>query len=77
MGARAVIEVRDGGRGIPEEEIPRLFDRFYTANGARGGSGLGLAIVREHIDRIGAELDVRSLEGVGTTVTVSLPLPAG
>lgn len=72
VGARAVIEVRDGGPGIPPEEIPRLFDRFYTANGARGGSGLGLAIVREHADRIGADLEVRSLDGAGTTVSVSL-----
>ena len=73
-GARAVIEVRDGGPGIPEEDILRLFDRFYTSNRATAGSGLGLAIVREHADRIGATLDVRSLEGAGTTVTLSLPL---
>jgi two-component system sensor histidine kinase MtrB len=73
VGAGAVIEVRDGGPGIPEEDIPRLFDRFYTSNRVTGGSGLGLAIVREHADRIGATLDVRSLEGAGTTVIVSLP----
>ncbi len=73
VDGRVVIEVRDGGPGIPPEEIPRLFDRFYTAHGAKGGSGLGLAIVREHADRIGAELEVRSLEGAGTVVSVSLP----
>lgn len=74
VDASAIIEVRDGGPGIPEADIPRLFDRFYTANGATGGSGLGLAIVREHADRIGAGVNVRSLEGLGTTVTVSLPM---
>jgi two-component system sensor histidine kinase MtrB len=73
LGARAVVEVRDGGPGIPEEDIPRLFDRFYTSNRVTGGSGLGLAIVREHAERIGATLEVRSLEGAGTTVIVSLP----
>jgi signal transduction histidine kinase len=72
-GAQAVVEVRDGGPGIPEEDIPRLFDRFYTSNRVAGGSGLGLAIVREHAERIGATLDVRSLGGAGTTVVVSLP----
>jgi signal transduction histidine kinase len=72
-GHRAVVEVRDGGPGIPEEDIPRLFDRFYTSNRVTGGSGLGLAIVREHAERIGATLDVRSLDGAGTTVIVSLP----
>ena len=73
VGKAAVVEVRDGGPGIPEEDIPRLFDRFYTSNRVAGGSGLGLAIVREHAERIGATLDVRSPEGAGTTVIVSLP----
>ncbi|MEW6473802.1 MAG: HAMP domain-containing sensor histidine kinase [Actinomycetota bacterium] len=77
VGEQAVIEVRDAGPGIPEEDIPRLFDRFYTANRVTAGSGLGLAIVREHADRIGAVLDVPSLEGAGTTVIVSLPLCPG
>lgn len=71
--AGAVIEVSDGGPGIPDDDIPRLFDRFYTGNRTTGGSGLGLAIVREHADRIAASLEVRSLQGLGTTVTVSLP----
>lgn len=73
VAARAIIEVRDGGPGISEEDIPRLFDRFYTSNRSTGGSGLGLAIVREHAERVGAELQVRSVEGAGTMVIVSLP----
>jgi two-component system sensor histidine kinase MtrB len=76
VGERAVIEVRDGGPGIPDEDVPRLFDRFYTGNRKTGGSGLGLAIVREHVGRIHADLEVRSLQGAGTTVIVSLPLLA-
>lgn len=73
---RAVIEVCDRGPGIPNEEVPQIFDRFYTADRSSGGSGLGLAIVREHVQRIGATLDVRTRLGHGTCMVVSLPAEA-
>ena len=71
---RAILEVSDRGPGIAEEDIPHLFDRFYTSARSAGGTGLGLAIVRQHADRIGADLDVRSRTGEGATVTVALPV---
>ena len=68
------IEVRDFGRGIPEEAMGRIFEPFYTANKSRskkaGGSGLGLALVKRIADAHDAELTVKSGVGKGTTVRV-------
>ena len=81
----AVVRVRvsDNGPGIPAEQLPRLFDRFYKADPARSGagSGLGLAIAWEHTRLLGADLQVSSVVGVGTEFCVSVPvtrqLPSG
>jgi len=74
-GAR--IEVTDTGVGIPAEELPRIFERFYRgarASEARSsGSGLGLAIVRSIVEMHGGTITVESREGQGSTFTVSLP----
>lgn len=74
---RVVIEVRDTGQGIPESDLPRIFDRFYRTNAARTsatvGTGLGLNITREIIHRHGGELTVTSELGIGTTFRLSLP----
>jgi two-component system sensor histidine kinase MtrB len=79
VGGNAVVEVSDRGPGIAEQDVPHLFDRFYTTERSTGGTGLGLAIVREHADRIGATLDVRTGLGQGMCVTVTVPggSPAG
>jgi signal transduction histidine kinase len=73
----ALIEVRDTGMGIPPEEYPNLFTRFFRASNAAEaalpGTGLGLAIVQEIVHRHGGAIDVDSELGVGTTVTVWLP----
>jgi signal transduction histidine kinase/HAMP domain-containing protein len=81
---RAQIEVHDTGVGIPEEDIPRLFDRFYRATNATGhtmpGLGLGLMIVRAIVEGHDGTVAVASTVGSGTTITVELPLrpaPAG
>lgn len=70
------IEVSDNGPGIAEEEIPRLFERFYRVEKSRnrheGGSGLGLAIAKNIIDAHGQTINVRSTLGVGSTFTFSL-----
>jgi PAS domain S-box-containing protein len=74
----ARLTVRDTGTGIPESELPRLFDRFHRIEGAKGrsfeGSGIGLALVQELIKQHGGEITVSSEMGRGTLFTVSLPL---
>jgi signal transduction histidine kinase len=77
-GQSAQIEVADTGTGIAPEHLPRIFDRFYRADKARaraqGGTGLGLAIAKMLIDAHHGQLQLASTIGVGTQVTVSLPL---
>lgn len=71
------LEVEDHGVGIPRDRLAHLFDRFFRASpGAssqRRGAGLGLAIAKSIADRYGFRLSVRSEEGSGTTVSVSIP----
>jgi signal transduction histidine kinase len=76
-GHLGVVEVCDTGPGIPDDVIPHLFERFYTTGRGSGGSGLGLAIVRQHVDRLGAALEVRTAVGEGTCMVVTLPSAAG
>jgi two-component system phosphate regulon sensor histidine kinase PhoR len=70
------IHVRDTGIGIPEEELPRIFDRFYqvekVATRKAGGTGLGLSIVKHLVDSMGGAVSVQSHVGEGTCFTVSL-----
>jgi signal transduction histidine kinase len=79
-GRNAVIEIRDSGIGIPADEIPRLFTRFYRATSATehaiSGTGLGLAIVKSIADAHHGAIEVDSSPGVGTTMRVLLPLGA-
>ena len=72
---RAVIAVADTGVGIPAEDIPNLFDRYYKSDrpGAQGGTGLGLAIARELVRAQGGEVRVVSEQDVGTTFEIVLP----
>ena len=74
----AVIGVDDTGVGVPAEEIPRLFDRFYRVDKARsramGGAGLGLSIAREIVSAHGGSMQFRSEPGKGSSVIVRLPL---
>jgi signal transduction histidine kinase len=76
--AQALIEVADTGVGIAEEDLPRLFDRFYRARNAIGrsvpGLGLGLTIVRTIVEGHGGTVSVRSRVGEGTSFTVTLPV---
>lgn len=69
--------VTDEGYGIPAEELPQIFDRFYRVGEHRGkaiGTGLGLAIVKALVDAHGGEVNVTSSVGVGSTFTVRLPV---
>ncbi|MFL6032884.1 MAG: ATP-binding protein [Rubrobacteraceae bacterium] len=74
----AVISVTDRGCGIPESEIPHIFDRFYRAQGSSraDGTGLGLALAREIMDHLGGNIQVQSHPGAGSTFSVALPLTA-
>ncbi len=71
-----LVEITDDGIGIPEESIPRLFERFYRTDKARsreqGGTGLGLAIVKHIIHSHDQTINVRSKQGVGTTFGFTL-----
>ena len=72
----AVFSVEDHGIGIPEADLPHLFEAFSRASnvGDAPGTGLGLAIVKRGLDLHGGTIQVRSEEGTGTTVTMRLPL---
>ncbi|OOP63455.1 two-component sensor histidine kinase [Arthrobacter sp. SRS-W-1-2016] len=76
-GPLSVLEVRDHGSGIPAEELPRIFERFYRADTSRtretGGSGLGLAIVSAIVGSHGGTVRVDETDGGGATLVVSLP----
>lgn len=78
QGGTAVVEVYNSGPGIAPKDVPRVFDRFYRGDHSRaqqtGGSGIGLAIVRELVHVHGGEVTPSSELGVGTTMTVRLPL---
>lgn len=69
------LSVRDYGPGIPEEDLPRVFDRFYRASDARGlpGSGLGLAIVRQVAEAHGASVAAANAEGGGAVLELAFP----
>jgi two-component system phosphate regulon sensor histidine kinase PhoR len=72
-----VLSVADEGVGIPAEDLPRIFERFYRADRARsrelGGTGLGLSIVKHIAQLHGGRVEAESVIGQGTTISVILP----
>ncbi len=76
-GSGVKISVTDTGIGIPENELPKIFDRFYRVDEDRsrekGGSGLGLSIVKWIVDVNGGNITVESAKGEGTSVSIHLP----
>jgi len=73
---RIFIEISDNGIGISETNLPRIFERLYKCNAARGvsGNGLGLSIVKELVKGLTGDITVKSKKNQGTTFYVSLPI---
>jgi two-component system sensor histidine kinase CpxA len=76
----AVIEVRDHGPGLPEDQLERVFEPFYRVDDARarstGGTGLGLAIAKRAVVQHGGSIRAVAADGGGLIVTIRLPTPA-
>ena len=74
QGGKVLLKVADTGIGIPKEHQKRIFERFYRVDKSRskatGGTGLGLAIVKHIVTQHGAELNLESELGKGTTITI-------
>ncbi|HSS99012.1 MAG TPA: ATP-binding protein [Terriglobales bacterium] len=71
------LNIQDSGIGIPKEELPHIFERFYQVDGSStrrfGGTGLGLALAKEIIELHGGEISVESEVGQGSTFQIRLP----
>ena len=78
-GSNVIVEVTDNGLGIPAEDIPRIFERFYRVDRSRsremGGTGLGLSIVKHVVQVHGGTVEVNSTLGQGSTFRLKLPIP--
>jgi len=80
-GEQVAVSVRDTGDGIPPEDLPYVFERFYKVDKARTrgeeGTGLGLAIAKGIVEAHGGKIEARSRPGEGTTFTFTLPVAPG
>lgn len=69
------VVISDNGVGIPAQDLPRVKQKFYRANNRKPGSGIGLAVAEEIVQTHNGTLEIESTEGVGTVVTITLPIP--
>jgi two-component system NtrC family sensor kinase len=68
------IDITDNGNGISDEDLPHIFEPFYSTKEKASGTGLGLAIVHGIVQSLKGKISVRSIRGVGTTITITIPL---
>jgi signal transduction histidine kinase len=73
-GSQVLVTISDNGQGIPPEHLERIFEPFFTTKGPDQGTGLGLSISHRAIRQIGGDIQAESQPGLGTTMTVSLPV---
>ena len=76
-GANAVVRITDNGVGIPESELPFVKEKFYRGSAKGRGAGIGLAVCSEIIALHEGSLDIDSVYGEGTEVTITIPAEAG
>ena len=69
-----LVTISDFGQGIPEEELPFVKQKFFKGSSKQRGAGIGLAVCNEIVTLHGGELDIQSVYGEGTTVSIYLPL---
>ena len=69
---KLIVKIKDTGKGIPENELPKIFSAGYTTKGAGVGTGLGLAICTKIIEKHNGEISVTSEEGVGTEFSITI-----
>jgi two-component system NtrC family sensor kinase len=73
---RVAVRIADNGHGMPKETLARVFEPFFTTRPVGEGTGLGLSVCHGIVNRHGGTIDIQSVPGGGTTVTVSLPAAA-
>ncbi len=70
------LSVRDNGKGVPENALPKIFDPFFTTKSVGSGTGLGLTVSHQIIERHSGKIEVENEVGKGTTFTINLPINA-
>ena len=70
------LSVRDNGKGVPENALPKIFDPFFTTKSVGSGTGLGLPVSHQIIERHSGKIEVENEVGKGTTFTINLPINA-
>ena len=75
MGEKVLLTISDNGAGIPEENLSKIYEPFFSTKIGKGGTGLGMAIVHNLVTKtLGGTIKIQSTVGVGTQFEIRLPL---